>query len=42
MKGDQYMSAISVLAAVGLLSLAGGCGVLIARLEKKAMEDHKR
>ena len=33
------MNFFSIFAAVGMLALAGGCGVILAKLEEKAMEE---
>ena len=37
--GGKRMNFFSILAAVGLLALAGLCGYVLAWLEKKAMEE---
>ena len=33
------MNFFSIFAAVGMLALAGGAGVILAKLEEKAMEE---
>lgn len=38
-KGGFEVNFFAILAAVGLLALAGGCGVALGWLEKKAMEE---
>ena len=41
-KGGFEVNIFSVLAAVGMLALAGGCGYVLAWLEKKAWEERRK